>query len=152
MKDSTWNLLAIFTLAALVLVVVLFVVIFLNPQSALNPFPPEPLPTQLVLPTATPTYRQLPPTWTPTLGQGRSSLATLDPRPSSTLPPTSTSFTIPTFTATFTVTSTPTDTATPTNTPTRTPVPTATPRPTNTPVPTDTPEPTVTTAPTEESA
>jgi hypothetical protein len=63
-----WNILAILILLTAVCVGSIFLMIFINPYSSLNPFPP---PTQPVLaPTNTPlpTLRDdiLPPTWTPT--------------------------------------------------------------------------------------
>ncbi len=73
-----------------VLVVMGYLLIFINPHVALNPFkPPKPTATAIAV---------LPPTWTPTA--------------------TSTATPTPTFTAT--ATSTPTETPAPTNTPTRT--------------------------------
>lgn len=91
---------------AIVIVIFYYVLVFINPQVAMNPFKP-PLPP-------TPTRVGLPPTWTPT--------------------PTNTPTNTPTPTNTFTPTLTPTPTYTPTNTPiataTRTRPPwTNTPRP-----------------------
>jgi hypothetical protein len=62
-----WNLLTLITLGILILVLAFLITIFVNPASAWNPFPPPNMPQALVLPTATPTLRALPPTWTPTL-------------------------------------------------------------------------------------
>jgi hypothetical protein len=63
-----WNILTILVLLTAVCIGSIFLMIFINPSSSLNPFPP---PTQPVLaPTNTPlpTLRDdiLPPTWTPT--------------------------------------------------------------------------------------
>lgn len=130
MRLTLWDILAIILLVALVMVGVIFLQIFIDPYSPVNPFPPEKLPEVIQLPTATNTPRVLPPTWTPTApisGQG-----TL--RPSSTLPPTATGFVLPTATYTPTPTFTPTKTPTVTRTPTWTLVPTIT----NSPVPTET--------------
>lgn len=127
MRLTLWDILAIIVVVALVLVGVIFVQIFLDPFSSVNPFPPETLPAPIQLPTSTNTPRVLPATWTPTPMMGN--ISTL--RPSSTLPPTSTGFILPTATNTPTPTSTPTNTPTITRTPTNTPVPTKT----NTPEP-----------------
>lgn len=64
MRFSIWDILAIiFTVAALICLVL---VIFINPDSSLNPFPFPTLPPTIVVPSPTPTLLQLPPTWTPT--------------------------------------------------------------------------------------
>ena len=112
MRLTLWDVLTILLLIALVLAGVVFLQIFIDPYTSLNPFPPPTLPAVIQLPTSTNTPRVLPPTWTPTAPTGGQ--ATL--RPSSTLPPAATSFVLPTVTAT----------ATPTKTPTHTPQPTAT--------------------------
>jgi hypothetical protein len=52
-------------LTALVLLVVVMV-IFIHPDSRINPFPFPSLPATIVIPTLTPTLLQMPPTWTPT--------------------------------------------------------------------------------------
>lgn len=92
-----WNLFTVLTLLAVMIVAGVFLMIFINPRSSLNPFPPASLPVSFEMPTATPTLRSLlPPTWTP--------LPTLEPtltytpRPTATLPPTPTSFSIYTLT------------------------------------------------------
>lgn len=125
MRLTLWDILAIMVTVALVLVSVIFVQIFLDPYSAVNPFPPESLPAVIQLPTSTNTPRVLPATWTPTPGPGGA--GTL--RPSSTLPATATGFVLPSPTYT------PTNTPTPTRTPTYTRTPTRTEMPSNTPVP-----------------
>ena len=107
---------------------IFFMIVFINPQSSLNPMPQATLPEVLVLPTKTATYKQLPPTWT-TSPEDFSGGPTQSPdsenslQPSSTSLPTSTSFYLSTRTNTPTFTSTPTETGTPTSTPTKTPVP-----------------------------
>ncbi len=65
-SNLTWNVLSIFLLLGMAMAVLAFANIYFNPYNALNPFPPPTLPPVLVLPSATPTLRQLPPTWTPT--------------------------------------------------------------------------------------
>lgn len=101
-----WNLLTVLVLLTVLCVVAVFLVIFINPSSGLNPYPPATLPATIALPTVTPTPRQvLPPTWTPTVTSEPTQ--TYTPRPTATLPPTATPFTIitPTFTPTTTQTS-----------------------------------------------
>jgi hypothetical protein len=79
-----WNLMTGFVLFGVVLIGVLALVIFINPQTGINPFPPPTLPALASFPTVTPTARSiLPPTWTPT--------ATLEPTATNTPRPTSTS-------------------------------------------------------------
>jgi len=123
MKFTIWDILAIITLFAVAVVGVLFILIFANPYSAVNPFPPPTMPPTLALPTLTHTPRSLPPTWTPepgspgaqepgTTGGGDAVLIN-----TSTPQPTATGFTLPTFTPTMTFTITPIP---PTVTPTRT--------------------------------
>lgn len=101
------------TLVVVVLIVLVcmgYLLIFVNPQVALNPLKP-PLPTSTLL-----LLSALPPTWTPT--------------------PTDTPTLTPTPTPTDTPTLTPTSTDTPTNTPVFTPTRRPTPRP---PAPTASP-------------
>ncbi len=62
-----WNILTVLTLAALFCVVSYMIIIFVNPTSSLNPFPPPTLNPALIPRTATVTPRYtLVPTWTPT--------------------------------------------------------------------------------------
>jgi hypothetical protein len=62
-----WNVLAILVLFAACLFVYVFVTIFNNPTTFLNPFPPPTIPALVPTNTPTPTPRViLPPTWTPT--------------------------------------------------------------------------------------
>ncbi|MDO9088196.1 MAG: hypothetical protein Q7U53_18460 [Anaerolineaceae bacterium] len=133
-----------------------FLIVFINPHSEINPYPPPPMPERLVLPTQTATVRQLPPTWTDIPNQ----LPSIQPldfkstptlRPSSTLYPTNTSFRLPTRTPTPTNTLTPTNTSTFTNTPTNSATPTITPTNTVTIAPTTAVPPTEP-APTEATA
>ena len=130
MRSTIWNILAVLILAAILLVWVVVFQVFLNPQSSLNPLPPPTNVPTLALPTLTPTFRQLPPTWTPAVTE----VVVIEPqlRASSTLLPSSTVYVANTFTATPTSTNTPTNTATATNTPTVTKTATVT----NTPEPT----------------
>lgn len=109
MKVSFWDVLSILGLLAICMLAVLFTSIFVAPNSMLNPFPPEPLPAQVIIPSSTPTLLRLPPTWTATLGSAHQT-PTL--APSQTMQPSATGFRLPTFTHT------PTNTYTPSNTPT----------------------------------
>ncbi|NJD57851.1 MAG: hypothetical protein C3F13_07625 [Anaerolineales bacterium] len=62
-----WNILTVLILVTLVCVLSYFVILFLNPNSSLNPFPPGTLNPALLPPTVTVTPRHtLVPTWTPT--------------------------------------------------------------------------------------
>ena len=95
-----WNILTVLALLAAVIVGVLFLIIFLKPQSSLNPFPPAALPTtyKFAIATSTPTYIPPPLTWTPTA----TSLPTITPtpRPTHTPRPTYTPPGLPTMTPT----------------------------------------------------
>lgn len=130
MKISFWDILSILLLLATGLVVFIFIAIYNDPNSALNPFQPPTPPAQINLPTLTATPRRLPPTWTPTPADSNNPQPAepTDNRPSATPVITNTLYVIPTFTRTPTRT----PTATPTRTPTRTPTVTRT--RTNTPV------------------
>ena len=65
-KDLVWNVLTIMLVLGILLVGVIVLVIFANPQTAFNPLPPPQMPLALVLPTSTSTPKLLPPTWTVT--------------------------------------------------------------------------------------
>lgn len=66
---SVWNILTIIVLVSLLCVVSYFTIIFFNPNSILNPFPPPTLFPSVPAPTATMTLRfRLVPSWTPTQG------------------------------------------------------------------------------------
>lgn len=97
-SGAFWDLLTLFLLVGIVLQGVVFLLIFLNPYIAFNPFPPPPPVPTLFIPTSTPTLRALPQTWTPT----------------GTLTPTETPTPVP---PTSTFTPTPTETLPPTETP-----------------------------------
>lgn len=89
-----WNILTLLVLLGILCVLCLFVMIYTNPRTALNPLPPPtnpPKPTQ-PKPTATPL---LPSTWTPT--PTLLPTATETPRPTHTTPPTATSFSLETL-------------------------------------------------------
>ncbi|MFC1996368.1 hypothetical protein ACFLXI_02010 [Chloroflexota bacterium] len=62
-----WNILTILVLLTALCVGGTFLIIFMNPQSSLNPFPPPTMPALIPSATVTPTSAvKLPPTWTPT--------------------------------------------------------------------------------------
>jgi hypothetical protein len=126
-----WNIATIVVLIGILILGILFLNVFINPASKLNPFPPPPSPTLLQFPTATITPIRLPATWTPSPTVQPSDTPT--PRPTYTLEPTFTPFTIPSKT---TVTQTEIPTITPTAT--RTPTPTATQLVTSTIIPSPT--------------
>jgi hypothetical protein len=82
-SDLIWNLMTGLALLGVVLVGIVAAMIFINPQTGINPFPPPTLPALASFPTSTPTARSiLPPTWTPTAT--REPTATSTPRPTST--------------------------------------------------------------------
>ena len=64
-KLSIWDILTIVTLVATMVVAIVVLSIFNNPDSSLNPFPwPTAIPT-IYIPSPTATLRSLPSTWTP---------------------------------------------------------------------------------------
>lgn len=128
MRFSFWDVLSILLLAGAALVFLLFLAIFIDPQTFLNPLPPPTAVPEVFIPSATPTRRVLPTLISPVAGDTATPQAL---RPSSTFAPTFTSYIFPSFTPTPTNTPTPTPTATPTNTYTPSPTPTRT----HTPVP-----------------
>ncbi|MBN1668528.1 MAG: hypothetical protein JW862_15645 [Anaerolineales bacterium] len=86
-----WNILTILVLLTAACLAVIFLTIFINPQSGFNPFPPPTLPVLVLTNTPTATPRViLPPTWTPTPSPVPSETPT--PEPTATdLPPQPTS-------------------------------------------------------------
>jgi len=98
-----WNALTLLVLLTAICVGLTFLMIFINPASAFNPFPPPTIPPTLGLPTITPTpYSVLPPTWTP--GPTQEPTVTPTPRATSTPLPTETPFSLFTPAATLTET------------------------------------------------
>jgi hypothetical protein len=72
-RDRTtmvWNVLTVLVLLSAVCVAAVFLTVFINPHTGINPFPPPTMPVLLELDTPippTPTPKSvLPPTWTPT--------------------------------------------------------------------------------------
>ena len=92
--STCWIILAVLALLGVVCVTVAFLLIFINPSLAFNPFPPPTLPPLQEVPSATPTdiVYPLPPTWTATFTIEPTATETLQPSP--TLPPTPTPITI----------------------------------------------------------
>jgi hypothetical protein len=85
--DLVLNVISAVALIGALCVGVVFLVIFFNPQSGINPFPPPTLPALAQFPTPTPTPQNvLPPTWTPTPTTAPSDT----PEPSATPLPTDT--------------------------------------------------------------
>jgi hypothetical protein len=86
-SGKVWNILTVLVLVTLFCVVSYFVMIFLNPNSSLNPFPPSTLNPAFLPPTPTVTLRfKLVPTWTPT--SNAAPVSTLPPVPTETpVPP-----------------------------------------------------------------
>lgn len=102
-RERVLNTLTMLSLLSIVCLTTGFVVIFNNPHSFLNPFPPPSLPTPLSLPTASPTsIMALPPTWTATASPNPT--ATETQRPTATIPPTATLFSLVTPSPTATAT------------------------------------------------
>jgi hypothetical protein len=66
MKLSTWDILAILAVLGICVLGGVFLQILVEPHSAINPFPPHDMPQQVVLPSPTPTLKELPATWTVT--------------------------------------------------------------------------------------
>ncbi|MDP2974927.1 MAG: hypothetical protein Q8N45_01815, partial [Anaerolineales bacterium] len=133
-----WNVASLLVLIGTLVLGILFLNIYLNPASKLNPFPPPPTPTLLQFPTATITPLSLPATWTPSPTVEPSDTPT--PRPTYPLQPTFTPFIIPLKTtptetgiATITPTETGTVTITPTSTASKVMTPTTIPSPTGMP-------------------
>ena len=161
-KIAVWDILTIFLLLITLGMIVLFARVFINPQTAFNPFPPPTMIPTVDIPTSTATLRSLPPTWTPE--QVKNVQATLEAtratlRPSQTAPPSATPPVIPIYTFTAEINPTIAKTAAPPLAPTSPPQPahtaistdiaaptepaepTSAPRPDNSPAPTNQPAP-----------
>jgi len=110
-SDMVWNLLTILMLLAVACVLLVFGLLFVNPNQAFNPFKPPALPAEIVIPTSTATVRAFPATWTATASLAPTQTNT--PGPSM---PTATQFviTVPPNPATQTAVALATPTFTPT--------------------------------------
>lgn len=105
-RDRIFNILTVLIFMSVLCLIAGFIVIFINPYTFLNPFPPPALPTPLSLPTASPTsIMALPPTWTATASSIPTATATQ--RPTATNPPTPTTFSLVTPSPTVTATEPP---------------------------------------------
>jgi hypothetical protein len=101
LSSMIWNVLTLLVLLTVLCVIGVFLAVFVNPNSSINPFPPAVIPTGIALPSMTPTPRiVLPATWTasPTLLPTQ----TFTPAPTNTPLPSETPFSLFTPTATFT--------------------------------------------------
>lgn len=89
-----WSCLTVLVLLSVLAVTCVFLTIFSNPYSFLNPFPPPTLPPPVAFPSETPTnvVIALPATWTPTVTPPVPPTET--PVPTNTLPPTPTPLTL----------------------------------------------------------
>jgi hypothetical protein len=94
MKTSLWDILSIFIILIVVILALVIGLIFANPHTALNPFPPATAVATLMIPTATSTPAALPSTWTPTADTSVAK-ATPSSRASATPIPTRTPFVLP---------------------------------------------------------
>ena len=66
-SGTVWNILTVLVLIAAVGVGIVYLIILINPNVGINPFPPPDMPVRAALDTPTPTVVSiLPPTWTPT--------------------------------------------------------------------------------------
>lgn len=86
-----WNILTVIVLLGVLAIGLVFLVVFLKPDTGLNPFPPPTLPVVMGFPTATVTpVRFLEPTWTPSPTIEPTATYTAQPTPTSA--PTETPF------------------------------------------------------------
>lgn len=93
LNTALWNGLTLLVLLAVIIVAMGFLVIFLNPNSAINPFPPPTLPALLMLPSSTPAPEGMQSgTDTPFQNQSETPTETASPTatPTITLTPTAT--------------------------------------------------------------
>ncbi len=83
------NILSGILVTGTLVVTLVFAIIFINPQTFINPLPPTTLPARAITNTPSPTPKSvLPPTWTPTISPTPEPTAT--PTPTDTPPPTET--------------------------------------------------------------
>jgi hypothetical protein len=97
-RDSlglVWNVLTVLILLTVMCIGLVFLVIFINPTSGFNPFPPPTRIPTITYPTATNTALiNLQPTWTPTITTIPTETPTLTPAPTDTQFPTETPFAV----------------------------------------------------------
>jgi len=108
MRTSIWDILTGVVLLGILCLVLVFAIILLNPQTAINPFKPyrPTLVPPITFPTATQQWiNQMPPTWTPSPLPAEATQASGEDQPplrsSSTPLPTNTVVVLPTFTPTL---------------------------------------------------
>ena len=78
-RDRIWNLATGFVAVLILLVAAGITMIFINPNSSINPFPPPTLPARLVLSTETPASIAMPATWTATVSPTPEIIPTQEP-------------------------------------------------------------------------
>jgi hypothetical protein len=94
MKISIWDVLTTLVVIGIVITLGMVLLLFINPALPFNPFPPAGGGLAgLFIPSATPTPRRLPPTWTPTARPTEAPSPTR--RPTSTPIPSITPFVLP---------------------------------------------------------
>jgi hypothetical protein len=127
MKLSFWDIMASMVMLAGLALATIFINIFINPYSFINPFPPPTPIATLDVPTMTPSQRSLPELWTltPTLfgatdAIGTPTITATGSTATGTVTGTGTVLVLPTSTVTPTKSITPTITKTITRTPNRT--------------------------------
>lgn len=127
MKLSFWDIMASMVMLAGLALATIFINIFVNPYSFINPFPPPTPIATLDVPTLTPSQRALPDLWTltPTLEgaidlNGTPTVTATGPTPTASVTGTLFGVILPTRTVTRTPTVTPTITKTFSKTPNRT--------------------------------
>ncbi|HEY9074993.1 MAG TPA: hypothetical protein VIO61_00520 [Anaerolineaceae bacterium] len=89
-RGTIWNIFTVLLVVGTVAALAGFVLVYLNPESAYNPFPPPTsvplLPYIPPLPTDTPSPSPLPPTWTPTPSP-QPTFTPVPPTPTQTITP-----------------------------------------------------------------
>jgi hypothetical protein len=118
MKLSFWDILASMVMLVGLALATIFINIFINPYSFINPFPPPTPVASLKVPTLTPSQRSLPDLWTAT--PETPGVPSITGGPTQTMTITGTHLVLPTKTATRTRTPLPTATRTFSLTPNRT--------------------------------
>lgn len=85
-RDITWNVLTTLVILSTLCLIGYFLVLFSNPQVAVNPYPPPTMPVLALLPSSTATQPSLPPTWTPTPRPTQTTRPTQTPQPPESTP------------------------------------------------------------------
>lgn len=79
--DLLWNMLTSLVVLSTICLIGYFLILFVDPQGMLNPFPPPTMPALAVLPSSTVYASSLPPTFTTTTKPTETPRATETPRP-----------------------------------------------------------------------